>query len=126
MPFISALSSYFFLSITAMAEPLTCPEESSLKGASPPLGSELYCKNNDGSFHGPYKKWYENGQLMLEQKYKNGKEHGEQKSWWPNGQLMMQGSSINGRRYRQYQYWDINGKSRIINTEVVEKTLKQQ
>lgn len=123
--FSSILSSCFFLSTTALAEPPTCPEKSVLTGAEPPLGFELYCKKSDGEFHGPYKKWYESGQLMLEQNYKNGAEHGEQKSWWPNGLLMMQGTSINGKRYRQFQYWDINGKTRKVDTEVVKIQLKQ-
>ena len=119
------LVGFFYSDTALLAQELVCPEGSSLKGAAPSAGVELYCAKNDGVFHGPYQRWYENGQLMLKQNYKNGKAHGEQKSWWPNGQLMMQGSSINGRRYRHYQYWDINGQPKQIDTEVVKKTIKQ-
>jgi hypothetical protein len=43
--------------------------------------------NDKGQPHGPYRKWYPNGQLFEESTYKNGKEHGSIRLWHHNGQL---------------------------------------
>lgn len=123
---LAVAASWILFSNSLLAQQIVCPEGSKLSGSPPPSGTEFFCKKEDGSLHGPYQKWYDNGQLMLLQKYKKGKEHGEQKSWWPNGQLMMQGTSINGRRYQGFKYWDITGKSKTINTEAVEHSITSQ
>ena len=97
------------LSVSALAAAIECPEDTRLKGKEPPNGTELRCETEAGTLHGPYKRWYGNGQLNQQMNYTNGKEHGEQKAWWPNGQLMMKGISVDGLRYKGYEYWDMQG-----------------
>lgn len=104
------LIASFFLSASALAAAIECPENTSLKGNEPPNGLELRCETSTGVLHGPYKRWYGNGQLNQQMNYINGEEHGEQKAWWPNGNLMMKGISVNGQRHKGYQYWGMQGK----------------
>lgn len=103
------------LSASTLAASIECPDNTRLKGSEPPNGTELRCETSKGDLHGPYKRWYGNGQLNQAMNYNHGQEHGEQKAWWPNGQLMMKGISVDGQRYKGYEYWDMQGNQ--INVE---------
>lgn len=109
------LIASYFLSTSALAAAIECPENTLLKGNEPPNGIELRCETSTGILHGPYKRWYGNGQLNQQMNYINGQEHGEQKAWWPNGTLMMKGISVDGQRFKGYEYWDMQGNK--INVE---------
>jgi hypothetical protein len=107
------------LPLAAIADAtLDCPEGTTLKGDAPPKGRELRCENADGKLHGPYKRWYGNGQLNQLMHYQDGIEHGQQEAWWPNGNPMMRGISVNGERFKGYEYFDMNGNK--INVEFKE------
>jgi antitoxin component YwqK of YwqJK toxin-antitoxin module len=54
---------------------------------------EKYYKE-DGSTHGLYQEWYENGKLKSEFNYKEGQLDGLCKSYYENGQLMSEGRFI--------------------------------
>ncbi len=88
----------------------TCPDGTHAEGAAPPEGFELRCLDAEGRAEGPWRNWYDNGQLLSERSMKQGREHGRQRSWWPNGQLMMDGISINGSRVQGFRFWSITGQ----------------
>jgi antitoxin component YwqK of YwqJK toxin-antitoxin module len=57
--------------------------------------------NTQGSFrngkkHGPWVRYYNNGQLLFKGTYKNGKKDGPWVSYWGNGQLFTKGTYKNG------------------------------
>lgn len=105
----SVLIALFSLSCSTFAT-IECPNNTQLKGYEPPKGLEQRCESASGKLHGPFKRWYGNGQLMQLLHYQNGKEHGQQEGWWPDGKPMMKGVSVNGKRYKGFQYWDMSGK----------------
>jgi hypothetical protein len=88
----------------------TCPEGTHAEGAAPPNGFELRCVDAEGRAEGPWRTWYDNGQLMSERSMQQGREHGRQRSWWPNGQLMMEGVSYQGARVKGFRFWSITGQ----------------
>ncbi len=89
---------------------LACPEGTHAEGAAPPVGLELRCLDAEGRAEGPWRTWYDNGQLMSERSMKQDIEHGIQRSWWPNGQLMMEGVSYQGARVQGFRFWSITGQ----------------
>jgi len=99
------------------ADSTACPPGNRSVGAQPPKGHEWKCVNKDGVPDGPWRTWYDGGQLMSERQMKLGKEHGRQRSWWPNGQLMMEGISVDGNRYKGFKYWSITGQPTDLNIE---------
>ena len=108
------------------ADTTVCPPGNRAIGESPPKGHEWKCVNKDGLPDGPWRTWYDGGQLMSERNMKLGKEHGRQRSWWPNGQLMMEGISVDGNRYKGFKYWSITGQQTDlhIETETITKPLE--
>ena len=108
------------------ADTTVCPPGNRAIGESPPKGHEWKCVNKDGLPDGPWRTWYEGGQLKSERNMKLGKEHGRQRSWWPNGQLMMEGISVDGNRYKGFKYWSITGQQTDLNieTETITKPLE--
>lgn len=48
---------------------------------------EIKCERRDGTLHGTYKKFYENGILKIEGEYRNGKRIGEWKAYYSNGKI---------------------------------------
>ena len=46
--------------------------------------------------HGQLKAWYSNGQLKVQEHYKNGLRHGESKCFYENGQLWVHSHFVNG------------------------------
>jgi len=57
-----------------------------------------------GKWNGPFKTFYENGQLMVEGTYKNGKEDGPNKEYHNNGQLSHEGTYKNGELIDSKEY----------------------
>lgn len=92
------------------AEDIQCPDSARPVGAAPPAGRELRCELPDGTPHGPWLTWYEDGQPMTRRTLREGEEHGLQESWWPNGQRMMRGISVHGNRFQGFEYWDPQGE----------------
>ena len=46
-----------------------------------------YWINDKGQWHGEYKRWHDNGKLLVHRFYFNDKFHGEYKLWDNNGEL---------------------------------------
>ena len=53
------------------------------------LKKRLKCTYQNGNKSGPYKEWYENGQIKVERYYKYGheKQYRPHKEWYENGQI---------------------------------------
>lgn len=64
-----------------------CPPATEQVGARPPDGEVLFCEDEDGRKQGPYRSWYEGGQLEEEGKYKDGKRVGVWRFFGPDGEL---------------------------------------
>jgi len=58
-----------------------------------------------GEYHGEYRYWYSDGQIMIHTHYENGKEHGECKQWYPNGQLKLEKTYKEGKLNGPYKDW---------------------
>jgi antitoxin component YwqK of YwqJK toxin-antitoxin module len=56
-----------------------------------------------------HKRWYENGQLMVHESYKDGKPEGNRKVWYDNGHLMVDSFYKNGEFEGRYKTWHENG-----------------
>ena len=57
-----------------------------------------------GKFHGPFKFYYDNGQLELEETYNNGELDGPYKEYYENGQLLSEGTWKDGELIEQKKY----------------------
>jgi antitoxin component YwqK of YwqJK toxin-antitoxin module len=67
----------------------------------------------DGVENGPYKKWYENGQLNLECAYKNGKKNGLYKLLRSDDQPEVKCAYKNGELDGEYKKWNENGQLKL-------------
>lgn len=59
---------------------------------------------------GPYRIWYEDGQLAEELKFIDNLENGPARFYYPNGQLAMSGSYENGRMVGEWTFYDSKGQ----------------
>ena len=64
-----------------------CPTRTEQLGAEPPDGDMLWCVNTDGQKHGPFKTWYDNGQIESDGQFSNGVRSGYWRYWSRSGQL---------------------------------------
>ena len=55
----------------------------------------------DGTQHGPYESYHENGQLWMKTTYKDGKKHGPTEWYYKNGQLWKKGTYNDGELVNQ-------------------------
>jgi len=49
-----------------------CPPGTEQVGGQPPVGEVVWCEDDDGRKQGPYRSWYDNGELEEEGQYKDG------------------------------------------------------
>ncbi len=70
--------------------------------------SEGYIKK--GKWDGPFKSYYDNGQLQQEEIYNNGKRDGPLKSYHENGQLMGEGTYKDDKLDGPYKSYYDNGQ----------------
>ena len=62
------------------------------------------CKLN-----GPYKLYYDNGKLQIEENYVNGLRHGSCKQYRPNGQLWVETNCLNGKLHGSWKQYLSSG-----------------
>ncbi|PCJ53330.1 MAG: hypothetical protein COA79_22905 [Planctomycetota bacterium] len=62
---------------------------------------------------GEYKCYYQNGQLLRHDSYRNGELHGDQRVYHKNGQISLDEIYINGGRHGLRRLWYENGKIRL-------------
>lgn len=76
--------------------------------------TEKYIDEN-GKTQGPYKEYWENGQIKALEHYKNDIEHGIAKYWTSTGKLIYELFITNGKGIGKYfaqngEIWLVNGK----------------
>ena len=54
--------------------------------------------NANGQRHGPYEKWYKNGQQYIKSNHANGQLHGPYEAWHENGQQWEKSNYVNGTK----------------------------
>lgn len=77
------------------------------------LKTQKYVRRSaDGSpvIHGPYRSWYENGQLRARGDFVDGIREGAWSYWHSNGQLSGEGALRNDRADGPWTYWHDNGQ----------------
>jgi len=94
---------------------LKCPEDTVEVGAPPPDGYDCYCQEKTetgalGAKQGPYKSWYENGQLASEGGYQNGQRHGSWIFYHSNGQKRLEAGYNQGQKAGTWTHWSREGK----------------
>ena len=52
--------------------PSFCPQDTEQVGAEPPDGGVVWCEDGDGRKQGPYRSWYDSGELEEEGQYQDG------------------------------------------------------
>ena len=64
-----------------------CPPDADQVGAEPPGGGVVWCEDGDGLKQGPYRSWYDNGELEEEGQYQDGKRVGVWRFFDEKGEL---------------------------------------
>ncbi|MBU1213499.1 MAG: hypothetical protein KJ587_19865 [Alphaproteobacteria bacterium] len=68
--------------------------------------------NDNGQRHGPYERWYENGQQGVKSNFVNGQWHGPCERWYENGQQREKSNHVNGQLNGSYERWYEDGQQR--------------
>ncbi len=79
-------------SAPASAAPMTpaksfCPPDTDQVGAEPPGGGVVWCEDGDGHKQGPYRSWYDSGEIEEEGQYQDGKRVGIWRFFDEKGEL---------------------------------------
>jgi len=76
---------------------------------------QLYIENTyrDGKEEGMFEGWHENGQKWKECHYQNGKFEGRYQEWNDNGQKLIDCQYLDGKKEGLYQEWWNNGQKLI-------------
>ena len=64
-----------------------CPPDTEQVGAQPPDGGVVWCEDGDGIKQGPYRSWYDSGELEEEGQYQDGKRVGVWRFFDEKGEL---------------------------------------
>jgi hypothetical protein len=67
--------------------PSFCPRDTEQVGAEPPGGGVVWCEDGDGLKQGPYRSWYDSGELEEEGQYQDGKRVGVWRFFDEKGEL---------------------------------------
>jgi hypothetical protein len=65
-----------------------CPPDTEQVGAEPPVGGVIWCEDDDGRKQGPYRSWYDSGELEEEGQFKDGSRIGVWRFFDEKGELM--------------------------------------
>lgn len=72
----------------------------------------LEAKFKNGQRYGPFTIWYESGQKMLQGECKVGYPDGKTTTWFENGQIRQEAEFLNGIPHGSWKTWYENGKKR--------------
>jgi hypothetical protein len=67
--------------------PRFCPKDTEQVGAEPPAGGVVWCEDADGRKQGPYRSWYDSGELEEEGQFQDGKRVGLWRFFDEKGEL---------------------------------------
>jgi len=70
--------------------------QESYPGGNKKLEYTYYEVDGKQVYHGPFTKWYENGEVMIQGTYRDGKKNGVWKEYFRNGILKSEGAYVNG------------------------------
>jgi|GEM_PF-5015320 len=90
-----------------------CPEGTSLRGAPPPGGNEVWCARPDGTRHGQHIHWQSNGRKAFERRYKDGTLHGYWAEWQISGKPWTVGQYKDGKRHGRWMRWNSDSTIRV-------------
>ncbi len=65
-----------------------CPPDTEQVGAEPPVGEVIWCEDDDGRKQGPYRSWYDSGELEEEGQFKDGSRIGVWRFFDEKGDVM--------------------------------------
>jgi hypothetical protein len=74
------------------------------------IKEEYQCNYRSNTKTGPYKEWYDNGQIEFTGNYKNGLRNGSSTSWYRNGEMEAMENWSNGQLNGRVKYWSKEGK----------------
>gem|GEM_PF-1880141 len=86
-----------------------CPDDAVLAGDAPPAGDEIWCQRPNGSKHGRWTWWADNGAKISEGEYLDDAPDGEWVVWYENGNRKAQGRYQQGRETGRWYGWDEAG-----------------
>ncbi len=70
---------------------------------------EAWCARPDGTMHGSYWSWHDNGRLRSTTRYQDGVEEGESLAWFRTGRPEREASLRAGRLHGEWKEWHPNG-----------------
>lgn len=70
----------------------------------------LACQRPDGSWHGPWQEWFDNGRLAAQGQYEDGFEEGSWTLWYANGHEWMQGAYHRGKKQGPWKIYYESGR----------------
>ena len=69
-----------------------------------------YERTGEDQRHGPWRAWYENGQIKMQGEYQYDLPVGQFSWWHPNGQKYAEGQYVDGREHGVWRWWHENGQ----------------
>ncbi len=93
----------------AAGEPLQCPPETVLVGATPPVGTSAWCERVDGTRHGPFAEFFPLGGVRTQAEYREGRLAGVWQEYYEGGQLREERHYADGESVGRWGTWYPNG-----------------
>ncbi len=109
------LATMMFMSVGSYAQNVYTDEQVK------PCGNELRCTLNGKLLTGIVKMFYPNGNLMIEETYKDGKKEGLSKLYYENGNLKIEGTYKDGKPEGLWKGYYPNGNLKAEETYKDEK-----
>lgn len=87
---------------------MVCPEGTKLTTGSSAKGEARWC-DREGVMHGPFQRFYPDGQKAVQGTYDTNQEDGPWIWWHPNGKDATKGKYAKGREVGSWTWWHDNG-----------------
>lgn len=98
-------------------EEAQCPTGTSLRGAPPPEGNEVWCARPGGTRHGQHIHWQSNGRKAFERRYNDGTLDGYWAEWQISGKPWTVGQYQQGARHGRWMRWQSDRRIRVRHYE---------
>jgi len=99
--------------VTEEGEFATCPAGTTfVKGRSAQGTTLQWCRKPDGTPHGPWSSYYENGQRWLSGQFVNARKQGNWRSWYNNGRRKAEGPFRDGLPHGRWISWFDSGQKK--------------
>ena len=88
-----------------------CPEDTTQRGAPPPLGVEVACVGEDGALQGRSTRWFDNGFVAEDGHYLEGARQGRWTTRWRrSGRLQSEGEYRGGEKQGAWRFFNKKGQ----------------